>query len=194
MNNHMRVVLVVCFAALLSAPTLAQTAVPSPPMPADNGPSLAVTLNFIQDKISEVGKLNYVAYSHDNIANTDSTNQFTVEVSNVAAHPDACVLSYHIKATRDGAITNNADGGFPFNLIQKVMVMTGDQDINAANVAAGAPSLNSRVDPPHFALIAQRKGGATNTVYFADEDTANRVAKAMIHAVELCGGGNKDPF
>jgi hypothetical protein len=31
-------------------------------------------------------------------------------------------------------------------------------------------------------------------VYFADEDTANRVAKAMIHAVELCGGGDKDPF
>jgi hypothetical protein len=23
---------------------------------------------------------------------------------------------------------------------------------------------------------------------------ANRVAKALVHAVELCGGGNKDPF
>jgi hypothetical protein len=30
---------------------------------------------------------------------------------------------------------------------------------------------------------------------FRDEDTANRVAKAMVHAVELCGGGeNKEPF
>jgi hypothetical protein len=29
---------------------------------------------------------------------------------------------------------------------------------------------------------------------FVDEDLANRVAKALTHAVELCGGGNKDPF
>jgi hypothetical protein len=153
-----------------------------------------VTLQFIRDKTTEVGKLNYISYNHDNVANTDSTNLFTLEVSNVIARPDVCILTYHIRVTRDGAITNDADGGFPFKLIQKVMVLNGDQDINAANVAAGAPSLNSRVDPPHFALIAQRTGGGTNTIYFTDEDTANRVAKAMIHAIELCGGGNKDPF
>ena len=29
---------------------------------------------------------------------------------------------------------------------------------------------------------------------FDSEDVANRVAKAMLHAVELCGGGNHDPF
>ena len=29
---------------------------------------------------------------------------------------------------------------------------------------------------------------------FLDENTANRVAKAMLHAVELCGGGYKEPF
>lgn len=185
---------VLSFLVMLSASALAQTAVPPPPRPADNGPSLTFTLNYIQEKITEVGRLNYMSYNHDNAANTDSTNQFTVEVSNVVAHPDMCILSYHIKATRDGAITNDRDGGFPFKIIQKVMVMTGDQDINAANVAAGVPSLNSRVDPPHFALIAQRTGGGTNTVYFADEDTANRVAKAMVHAIELCGGGDKDPF
>jgi hypothetical protein len=32
------------------------------------------------------------------------------------------------------------------------------------------------------------------TFIFRDEETANRVAKAMVHAVELCGGGNKEPF
>jgi hypothetical protein len=30
---------------------------------------------------------------------------------------------------------------------------------------------------------------------FRDEDMANRVAKALVHAVELCGGGGKpEPF
>ena len=37
--------------------------------------------------------------------------------------------------------------------------------------------------------------GAQLVYYFLDEDTANRVAKAMVHAVELCGGGSKpEPF
>jgi hypothetical protein len=33
-----------------------------------------------------------------------------------------------------------------------------------------------------------------NMFSFSDVDLANRVAKAMVHAIELCGGGNKDPF
>jgi len=32
------------------------------------------------------------------------------------------------------------------------------------------------------------------SLVFRDEETANRVAKAILHAVELCGGGNKEPF
>lgn len=32
-------------------------------------------------------------------------------------------------------------------------------------------------------------------LHFRDEDAANRVAKAMIHAIELCGGGSQpEPF
>jgi hypothetical protein len=27
-----------------------------------------------------------------------------------------------------------------------------------------------------------------------NKETATRLAKALTHAVELCGGGNKDPF
>jgi len=27
-----------------------------------------------------------------------------------------------------------------------------------------------------------------------DESLANRIAKALVHAVELCGGGSKEPF
>jgi hypothetical protein len=34
----------------------------------------------------------------------------------------------------------------------------------------------------------------TDMLHFRDEEMANRVAKAFVHAVELCGGGRKDPF
>ena len=33
-----------------------------------------------------------------------------------------------------------------------------------------------------------------DTLTFRDEETANRLAKALTHAVELCGGGDKGPF
>jgi hypothetical protein len=47
-----------------------------------------------------------------------------------------------------------------------------------------------------FGLNVRRtdvKGG--NLVTFFDEQLANRVAKALVHAVERCGGGSKpEPF
>jgi hypothetical protein len=33
-----------------------------------------------------------------------------------------------------------------------------------------------------------------DNLHFRDEETASRLAKALTHAIELCGGGNKDPF
>jgi hypothetical protein len=42
--------------------------------------------------------------------------------------------------------------------------------------------------------LQDRDYGSMNW-FFVDEDVANRVAKAMLHAVELCGGGAKpEPF
>ena len=44
---------------------------------------------------------------------------------------------------------------------------------------------------------AQDRDSTGDTAYFVfrDEETANRLAKAMVHAVELCGGGTKpEPF
>jgi hypothetical protein len=45
-----------------------------------------------------------------------------------------------------------------------------------------------------FLVVARGAGNQNTGFYFLDEDVANRIAKAMVHAVELCGGGNKDPF
>jgi hypothetical protein len=84
-----------------------------------------------------------------------------------------------------------------------------------ADASAGHPEWSARVDPSVFVLrlstgvmdfetcTNQASGPPTCThgkeaakleFYFFDESMANRVAQAMVHAVELCGGGNKDPF
>jgi hypothetical protein len=51
-------------------------------------------------------------------------------------------------------------------------------------------TLNKGKEPPQDSDFKDD----TTWFIFRDEETANRVAKAMLHAVELCGGGNKDPF
>jgi CRISPR/Cas system CMR subunit Cmr6 (Cas7 group RAMP superfamily) len=58
-----------------------------------------------------------------------------------------------------------------------------------------ADSESDRADPPVFVLKVRKKNKDFQVVLFSDEQMANRVAKAMVHAVELCGGGGKpEPF
>jgi len=79
-----------------AAPPLAQTtAVPPPPMPAPDGPSLAATMQFIQDKLQERGRLNFAVYTHDNADGKDYIDQYSSEASNIVADPAACSINYH---------------------------------------------------------------------------------------------------
>ena len=77
------------------------------------------------------------------------------------------------------------------------------------------PAMTYQDDPPYFELVIHMAAGKSVTrhmqtvsynkhgkttesndtiqefaLHFRDEDAANRVAKAMIHAIELCGGGS----
>jgi hypothetical protein len=82
------------------------------------------------------------------------------------------------------------------------------------------PTMTYQDDPPYFELVihlapgksvqrhiqttpSARRGRTVESddsihefaLHFRDEDTANRAAKAMVHAVELCGGGSQpEPF
>jgi hypothetical protein len=131
---------------LLVATALAQD-VPPPPKPQDEGPSLEVTMKFLQDKLP--GKVNY----------------------------------------KDFSVFPNV------KLVQEIVVMPAEQLFKKNESNAGHPELSSTVDPPVFALVVKSSNGEVfNPFWFDDETLAHRVAKALLHAVELCGGGNKEPF
>jgi hypothetical protein len=78
------------------------------------------------------------------------------------------------------------------------------------------PAMAYQDDPPYFELVIHLAAGKSEqrhiqkipsgkhgrtadsddsiqefALHFRDEDTANRAAKAMIHAIELCGGGSQ---
>jgi hypothetical protein len=154
-------------------------------------------MKFIQDKINAVGKVNYAAYWHNNADNTGGTNQFSVEVTNLVANPSDCRVSYHFKSLIDGKTSPpfDRDAWFSLREVQDLIVRTGEQYQKKVNTDGGYPAIEAKIDPPIFVLGARKSGSGESQFMFRDEDMANRVAKALVHAVELCGGGGKpEPF
>lgn len=169
--------------------------VPPSPKPEDEEPSLAVTMKFIQDKLNDVVPANYVVYTHDDIKGADWANQFKSEVTKVVANPTQCSINYHWKIERDGKVIEDDDAWFSLKDIEDSVAMSLEQEFKELATAAGHPSWSARIDPPVFVLKVRRTNKRVNDFDFFDEQLTNRVAKAMVHAVELCGGGSKpEPF
>jgi hypothetical protein len=180
--------------ALMSISTIhAQQAVVPPPRPADSGPSLEKTMQFIQENAAE-GKLSYTAFVTDaSQQGVEWKNQFTVEMSNLVADAGACRITYHWRAQENGKRIDDADYSLALKDVKEILVLPQDQNQNQVDSRNGHIDWNSRIAPNLFTLIARRPRGVVNVFLFSDEEMANRVAKAITHAVELCGGG-KDAF
>jgi len=187
-----------CFAALAVSTALAQEkkAVPPPPKPADEGPSLQATMKFIQDKLNGIGPVNYITYVHDDVAGNDQNQQSKYEVTRVVADPTACRIGYHAKVEINGKVNHEGDAVFFLKNVGDISVVPGEQAMKEAVAAAGHPLWTVKVDPPNFTLKVNRTNSKVfNSFVFFDEQLANRMAKAMVHAVELCGGGSEpEPF
>ena len=178
-----------------ATPAAPPAAVPPPPPGAVNGPSLDATMQFIQKMLREPDRVSYTVYTHDNVLITDTANRRYVETGNVIADPATCRISYHRKATVDDKAAADADDRFSLRDVEDLSVMTGEQYLmKLQGATADPPREEYRFDPPIFYLVVRAARYNAAWFVFTDEATANRVAKAMVHAVELCGGGNKDPF
>jgi hypothetical protein len=190
----LRIIVSVLVLTVFSA-AIAQQPVPPPPQPADNGPSLAVTMQFIQDKMNEQGKIDYTLYTHDNSNGEDwPVYQISIEVTNVIANPATCRITWHKVTANGGKVGIDKDYSLDLRNVLTFEVRTSTYEAKMEDTANGHPALDKRQDPPYFAVTAKLKGDTETPFFFTSEDMANRVAKAMVHAVELCGGGNKDPF
>jgi hypothetical protein len=195
---HMRIIprnfaLVLAFSLVALGALCAQQAVAPPPMPAANGPSIEKTMQFIQENAAE-GKLTYTAFVNDaSQQGVEWSNKFTVEMSNLVADPAACRITYHWRAEENGKPVDDADYSLMLKDVKEILVLPQAQNQNQVDGRNGHLDWNSRIAPNLFTLIARRPKGVVNVFLFSDEDMANRVAKAITHAVELCGGG-RDAF
>jgi hypothetical protein len=201
----------------------------TPAKPADNGPTLAETMIFIQEKLTEQGQVGW-AEIRSNQPGFTFRNIFVL--TDVMADPAACTFygTSTLDSTTDlpkgrvvkpgGAFTADdlhthtvTTSSTPLKQIEKITVEKLQDVRNEAFAEAAHPDITVTVTPPVFFV----KMSASNAVLSAhtsttqgnrtpvekdvtiktggipvrDEETANKVAKAMNHAMELCGGGPK---
>ncbi|MGA7156571.1 MAG: hypothetical protein WBY53_06980 [Acidobacteriaceae bacterium] len=185
---------------LLSTPLLAQTHhVAPPPKPTGSAsasdPSLAVTMQFIQDKLTDLGTVNFTAFFTNTSNNSTGTAQISLSYTSVVADPSQCRVDYHSKYIKDGQTIADEDAGFLLRDVESIQVEPLEQSVTRADANVGNPNIvATAIQPATLELVVHRPHNVVNTFEFQDPDLADRVAKAITHAVELCGGGHKDPF
>jgi len=193
----MRIITVFLTIVLAATTARAQQSVPPPPQPAPDkpaGPTLEVTMQFIQDKLNGIGTVNFAGYVHDSANNTDNVQKFAATFSNVVANPSACTLSYHRLVINNGSREHDENVLINLREVQSISVLPDEQDWQMFLVRTGDTTKTVKDVPDVFALVIKLPG-RDPTIRFYDQALADRVAKALVHAVELCGGGPKpEPF
>ncbi len=163
--------------------------------PAASGPSLAETMQFIQDKLNDLGKVAWVEFNQDATNGGTSTDTMTSETGNVVADANQCRISYYRKGTQNGKTSRDENRAFVLRDVLEIVVKPLEQYENEWLAKNGHPEfIVTSTNPPMTVLILRHPHGEDYTFRFTDADHADRVAKAMLHGVELCGGGNKDKF
>jgi len=178
---------------------LAQGAAPTNPpaagAPSTNGPTLEVTMNFIQEKLNEIGTVNFAGYVHEAANDTDGVQRFSATTSNAVANPGACTLSYHRVVFNNGKKEHDEQVFINLREVQSIAVLPDEQDWQMYLVHIGDTTKTVKDVPDIYVLNVKLPRGIDHSIRFYEQEMADRVAKALLHAVELCGGGPKpEPF
>ena len=156
------------------------------------GPGLSETLLFIQQKLKDEAS---VVYENQSPGNKNPVS-VSSRVANAEADPTSCQIRY-----KDFEITYDVQGNprtpreYNFHLLFRYVRKLEVVDYQTFAARLGGPII-SAVTPNVYCLIVT--GDGEYDFYFRDAEMADRVAKAMNHAAELCGSNKsketKEPF
>ncbi len=150
------------------------------------GRSLESSLNFIRDQIVSQGRIDYVANLHDSATNQSWTNQFSALASNVTVDVSGCRIGFHWFTSLDGKTVQDMDGGLPLRLASAVSVVNREQEIRSQVVEAGHPTWVATVSPAVW-VVTVKTSTKSHVLDFTNQDTAERVVRAIDHVMDLCG-------
>jgi hypothetical protein len=155
---------------------------------AAGGPSLNDTLRFIEQKLNSESSVAYESRSED----TSSRDSFQV----VDAHSDpaTCQVRYRARFSSDGGPFMDRKLVLSFRRVQKIEILTEQDSLNRA-MEQGGSNIRFVMTPATYRVNVTSSGGQLiASALFADEAMADRVAKAMNHAAEICRPETKEPF
>jgi hypothetical protein len=173
----------------------AQIAVPPPPKSTNGSPSLAATMQLIQNELNAVGRLSFVVHIYDQ-EEGNGISKYIEERSNVVANPASCSIRYHWWRSMHGDVVNDEDVSFSFSDVLGIAMMNEDQAENIQYEEEKASpderkTYHLKFVPQLYLVMMRKPEDNIEGFSFADKKQAARVAKAMGHAVELCGGKNQ---
>jgi hypothetical protein len=157
------------------------------PSPAVTGPKLDQTLQFIADTINELGTVSYVWTPLDGSAPEEVGHTYG------QAHFDSaqCTVGY-ADATKLGNQMPAIVINIPLRQAKDIVVLPMEQYVNSTTSVSPQGIMVLRVRILHPDPNKQLR--YLSELVVSDADLADRLAKAFTHAIELCGGGSKDPF
>jgi hypothetical protein len=160
------------------------------------GPSLSDTLLFIRQKLNDEAAAYYEQQWQSGVSRVSQ------RVADVKADSKSCQISYMYDADVDSGPPHGkapiADWNIhvSFRRVRKLEVV-GEQEYWERLSAQGGGT-QPAITPNVYRLEITDDSGVPSPVYFRDAEMADRVAKAMNHAAELCGSNKsketKEPF
>jgi Tfp pilus assembly protein PilF len=181
-----------------------QRATVRPPAPLAEDANLETTMKFIEDGLNAKGRVEF----RDPAPGTNAADSalFFDEVTGAAADPARCELSFHLLFGSAGGTDTLIK--FRFADVDNLSVVprhaqppvfmlqphTKTEAVLEHHVAMlrKDPTTNLFLATASSATPRPDQQRVGTTVYFSDEAAAQSMAVAMVHAVELCGGGSQD--
>jgi hypothetical protein len=163
----------------------------------DAGPSLEATMKFIEDKVNGIDKVEYAFVQKNPVTGKVVNSATMTHRVHITLNPSTCGLHWeHVWLLGDGSGDPKTIPTQPatvsFKDAQRMEVLTVEEADNRSFAASAKETI---VQPTPYELkLYLSSTKKPLEFYFFDQDLANRVAKAMVHTTELCGGGNSDPF
>jgi len=192
MINKFLLCTIVCVVFLIpvSFQSSAQTGTQTPAT--SSGPTLEVTLKFIGDFMTAESPVGYTETDND-FKDKPETYSFSYH----DFRQDGCVLRYGIdQRTTDERLKYDLSKDFSKLLPLAVRVQTVAE--YEAQIVASEPALRGTTYTisPEVYILRLSKSFDTDDMnfYFNDRQGAERVMKAVNHAIELCGGTKDQPF
>lgn len=167
----------------------------SKPAATQSEPKLGETMTFIQNKLAANSTIGFVASVQNTTDKTTASNTYNVVYTDIHASAPKCSIAFHKKLTRDGEVIADLESATLLKDVQSVSVKALPLAMTAESAKAGHPELTTLSTTPKLYLLTLNKyDSSQSSFYISDLSLAYRVKKAAAHAVQLCGGGKKEPF